>query len=128
MVLVIKKASEEKIRQFKAEAVRRGLTLSKAFEEAVDLWLSTSSKALVSIEDFNNRVFAELKEEIDKHVGKYVVIANGKLIGVFDDVKDIAKALKEVKAQHAIVYRPGIDKPVSGVLEWWGSSIELKPA
>ncbi|MHC1601470.1 MAG: DUF5678 domain-containing protein [Candidatus Nezhaarchaeales archaeon] len=128
MVLVIKKASEEKIRQFKAEAVRRGLTLSKAFEEAVDLWLSTSSKALVSIEDLNNRVFTELKEEIDKHVGKYVVIANSKLIGVFDDIRDVARALKEVKAQHAIVYRPGIDKPVSGVLEWWGGSIELKTA
>jgi len=39
MTLVVKKMSERKLREFKAEAVRRGLTLSQAIEEAIDLWL-----------------------------------------------------------------------------------------
>ena len=40
MTLVIKKLDPEKLRRFKAEAVRRGLLLHQALEEAITLWLN----------------------------------------------------------------------------------------
>ena len=55
MTLVIKRVDERKLREFKAEAVRRGLTLSEAFEEAIELWLS--ARPLFSEEDANNAAY-----------------------------------------------------------------------
>lgn len=42
MTLVIKKIDPEKVRLFKAEAVRRGFLLNQALEEAITLWLNAS--------------------------------------------------------------------------------------
>jgi len=37
MTLVIRKIDEKKLRGFKAEAIKKGLTLSQALEEAIEL-------------------------------------------------------------------------------------------
>lgn len=42
VTLVIKKIDPEKVRLFKAEAVRRGFLLNQALEEAITLWLNAS--------------------------------------------------------------------------------------
>jgi len=45
--LVLKKVGEDKVRALKAEAARRGTSLSKAVEEAIELWLRLSNSQIV---------------------------------------------------------------------------------
>lgn len=126
--MVIKKIDKRKLREFKAEAIRRGLTLSQAIEEAIELWLS--SRFLLSDMEANNLAYVRFKRDLEKYEGKYVVFALGRFIGAFEKLDDIAKALKDLKPKpkHAIVLKVGYDRKVEGELEWWGGSIELEPA
>ena len=121
--LVIKGADERKLREFKAEAVRRGLKLSEALEEAIELWLN--AKPLLDEVDANNLAYLRAKRQLKGHEGKYAVFAFGKMIGVFESLEDVSKALRslEPKPKHAVVAKIGVDKP--GELEWWGGSISL---
>jgi len=130
LVLVVKKVDERKLREFKAEAIRRGLTLSKAIEEAIVLWLSKSKGYVEDEVEANNRVFEGLSRELDKYRGKYVVIAHGKFLGAYDTLDEVSKVLKnlEPKVKHAIVFKVGVDEKVRGELEWGGGSIELRVA
>ena len=127
MTLVIKGADEKIIREFKAEAVRRGLTLSKAFEKAVLTWLTLKDKEVLSEADLNNLVYETLRDKLKEHTGKYAVIARGKLVGIFETVEEVAEALKKFQppVKHAIVLKIGYDDRVSEGLEWLGGSIEL---
>jgi len=129
MVLVIKKVDERKLREFKAEAVRRGLTLSQAFEEAVELWLKSRGN-IITEEDVNNSVFLELKKDLDKYRGKYIVIARGKFLGAYDSLREVANILLKIKPEvkHAIVFKVGFDRKIKGELEWLGGSMKLEPA
>ncbi|BDC17337.1 ribbon-helix-helix protein, CopG family [Acidianus sp. HS-5] len=109
MTLVIKRINEEKLREFKAEAIRRGLTLSEAIEQAIDLWLN---KARDDDErEINNRVFENMKKEIlSKYWNKYVVIAKGQFIGAFDTLDEVRNTLKSLNVSQAIVFNPSEDK------------------
>lgn len=129
MVLVIKKVDERKLREFKAEAVKRGLTLSQAFEEAIELWLKSKGN-ITTEDDLNNRVFLELKRSMDKYKGKYLVITHGKFLGAYSSLEDVANVLSSIKPEvkHAIVFKVGIDKKVKGELEWLGGSMKLEAA
>jgi len=129
MVLVIKKVDERKLREFKAEAVRRGLTLSQAFEEAVELWLRSRGN-IITEEDVNNSVFLELKKDLDRYRGKYIVIAHGKFLGAYDSLREVASILLKIKPEvkHAIVFKVGFDRKIKGELEWLGGSMKLEPA
>ncbi len=126
MTLVIKKIDEKKLREFKAEAIRRGLTLSQAIEEAIELWLRRP--ALLTEEDVNNLVYVRMKRQLEKYKGKYVVIARGKFLGAFDTLKDAGLALRKLDElpKHAIIVKVGVDKAIEGELEWLGGSIEFQ--
>ncbi len=126
--MVIKKVDEKKLREFKAEAIRRGLTFSKAFEKAIDLWLK--ERTAIEAIDINNKLYEEVKDElVKKYHGKYVVIAEGKLLGIYNSLKEVSKVLKEnPRIRHAIVAKIGVDAPPRGELEWWGGSIGSKNA
>lgn len=120
MTLVIKKIDEEKLREFKAEAIRRGLTLSEAINQAIDLWLNRVKDDDERSE--NNKVFEKLKDEIiSKYKDKYVVIAQGKFIGAFDNIEQIQDILKKLNVRHAIVFNSS--KDVKGDGEWLGGSL-----
>ncbi|HDI74694.1 MAG TPA: hypothetical protein ENF55_01920 [Thermoprotei archaeon] len=128
MTLVVKKIDEKKLREFKAEAIRRGLTFSRALEEAIDLWLKRS--VLETDLDVNNRAYLRMKDNLDKYKGRYVVFAHGKFIGAYSSLEEVGRALKAIKPRprHAIVLKVGYDHKVERDLEWWGGSIELKTA
>lgn len=128
MTLVIKNVDEKLLRELKAEAIRRGLTLSKAFEEAARIWLEFKDKSVISEQDLNNLIHESMEEELRKNRGKYVVIAKGKLIGVFETMDDVSSALRYIGAKNAIVARIGYDDVSVGGLELLGGSIELKSA
>ena len=127
MTLVIKKLNPEKLRQFKAEAVRRGLLLHQALEEAITLWLNYNEADLETDADANNRVYEAMKEELSqKYTGKFIIIAEGKLIGVYENLNEASEKLRSLKPRikHAILTRVGYDEEYSGEYEWWGGSIE----
>jgi len=130
MTLVIKNADEKIIREFKAEAAREGLSLSQAFEEAVRYWITFKDKEVVSEVEQNNAVYESMEKELKKFSGKYVVVARGKLVGVFDTLEETSKALKKLypAPKHAIVVKVGFDDKVREDLEWLGGSIEQTTA
>lgn len=127
MTLVIKKIDEEKLRLFKAEAVKRGLLLSQALEEAIDLWLNLNPTDIESDVEVNNRVYERMRQELlKKHNGRFILIAEGRLIGVFEDAREAMKTLRKLgpHIKHAILTKIGSDEQYSGEYEWWGGSIE----
>ncbi|RLF12927.1 MAG: hypothetical protein DRN06_09180 [Thermoprotei archaeon] len=128
MTLVVKKVDERKLREFKAEAIRRGLTLSQALEEAIELWLRASY--MLSEEDANNMAYIEAKRLLRGHEGEYAVFAHGRLLGFYRTLSEVSEALKslDVRPRHAIVVKVGVDSPPPGELEWLGGSIELETA
>ncbi len=130
MTLVIKKINEQKLREFKAEAMRRGLTLSQALEEAIALWLQRSSEELPTEVDINNKVYEKIKWGLEKkHRDKYAIIAQGKFIGLYSELSQVTQVLKTLKDLHyAIVVKIGEDTPPPRELTWLGSSIELSTA
>ncbi|MEM4966463.1 MAG: hypothetical protein QXS45_06810 [Sulfolobales archaeon] len=120
MTLVIKKINEEKLREFKAEAIRRGLTLSEALEQAIDLWLNKVKDS--DERDINNKVFMKMRGEVfSKYKDKYVVIAQGKFIGAYDKIEEVQEVLKKLNVNHAIVFNPSKDVKEEG--EWLGGSL-----
>jgi len=123
LTLVIKGIDEKKLREFKAEAIRRGLKLSQAFEEAIELWLN--KREVVGEADANNIAYERERHRLKKHHGKYAVFANGGLIGVYDTLEEVAEALKRLspRPRHSIVVRIGVDDAARGDMEWWGGSI-----
>ena len=127
MTLVIKKLDPEKLRQFKAEAVRRGLLLHQALEEAITLWLNYNEADLETDADADNRVYEAMKEELSKkYKGKFIIIAEGKLIGIYENLNEASEKLRSLKPRikHAILTKVGYDEGYSGEYEWWGGSIE----
>ncbi len=126
--MVIRKVDERILREFKAEAVRRGLTLSQAFEEAVSMWLRGG--VLETDADANNRAYLRMRDKLGEFEGKYVVFANGRFVGAFDTIEEVGRAIRSLRPRprHAIVLKVGHDVKVRGRLEWWGGSMELKSA
>jgi hypothetical protein len=122
VTLVIKKIDEKKLREFKAEAVRRGLTLSEAISQAIDLWLNKVRSEDNEVEkerELNNKVFEELKDSLPRD--KYVVIAKGKLLGAYDSLNEVSKVLKGLNVRQAIVVKLNKDLPREG--EWLAGSV-----
>lgn len=111
-------------RRFKAGAVLRGITLSQAFNEAMELWLSKYMGSDVegwesSSSDYLDRV----RDELDvKYSGKYVLIWGGEVIGTADSLKEAYKILRERGLRKCIIYRAGEKR---GEEEWLWGSIEL---
>ncbi|KPV61429.1 MAG: hypothetical protein AOA65_2245 [Candidatus Bathyarchaeota archaeon BA1] len=76
--MVLKIIDKERLREFKAEAFKRGLTFSEAFEESLNTWLLhvRGGMELVSEAQANNECYESLRKELEKeHKGKVAVIA-----------------------------------------------------
>ena len=131
MRLVLKKLSEEKIRLLKAEAARRGLSLSEAVEEAIELW-ARSPLGVVGDEAADDATWEAVKERLRREArGKYVVIAGGRVVGVYDSLDEAAEALRGLRrrgVRRAILVRPGVDDERAGEAEWLGGSMEAESA
>ena len=117
MVLVVKDVNEKRLRKFKAEAARRGLTLTEALEEAIELWLSY--RPLFSEEDANHAAYLREKGRLKGLEGRYAVFAHGRFVGAFENLEEVAKALRALspRPRHAVVVKVGVDRPPRGELE-----------
>lgn len=123
MTLVARNINEELYKQFKAEAIRRGLKVSEALEEAMRLWLQKNMVVNDPEAEKNYKKYNELENELmKKYHGKYVVIAKGKFIGAFDNLEEVSKTLAKINTRHAIVTKMGEEEVIEG--EWWGGSIK----
>jgi len=125
MTLVIKNAEEKILREFKAEAARRGLSLSQAFEEAVKYWLTFKDREVLSEADLNNIAYESLENDFREHNGKYIVVVEGRLAGIFASLEEASAALRKFHPapKHALVVKIGVDDRVLEGLEWLGGSM-----
>lgn len=126
MTLVIRGLDEKTKRSLRAEAIRRGLKLSQAVKEAFQVWRSYDRDAeTLSERDVNNAVYNALRAELEKYAGKTILIAGGKLIGVYDNPASAAKELnsKSPESRHAIITVVSQDKREE--LEWLSGSLNL---
>ena len=126
MPLVLKKVSEEKVRLLKSEAARRGLTPSEAVEQAIELWARVGGE-LVEDEVVDDMVWEAISVRAQSYRGRYVVIAGGRVQGVYDSLEEAAKRIRELRARgykRVVLVRPGVDDERGRVGEWLGSSLE----
>jgi hypothetical protein len=124
--LVIKKIDQRTLRELKAEAARRGLTLAEVFREAVNLWLNRRGETTVLTEADQNNDFYEANEaELERqYKGRYVLIAGARLVGAYDDLHAAGEAMRTLspRPRQAILTKMGKDARESG--EWLGGSLE----
>jgi hypothetical protein len=126
MTLVIRGMDEKTKRSIRAEAVKRGLKLAQAVKEAFQLWQTYNpDESAVSEMEANNAAYNALREELDKYAGKAVLIANGRLLGTYDNPHSAALdlKLKAPEAHQAIITI--INKDKREELEWLGGSLNL---
>ena len=113
---------------------RRIESFSKALETIVRYGLQTL-EAEMELEDgrveeerrMNNRFYSEMRERLlSEYEGKYIVIANGRLLGSSDRFEDAFKILrsKAPNAKHAIIDKVEKALEVSDV--WEGILEKLK--
>jgi hypothetical protein len=117
---------EETKRSIRAEAVRRGLKLAQAVKEAFQLWQTFNpDESAVSEMEANNAAYNARRQEREKYAGKTVLIANGKLLGAYDDPRSAALDLKSKapEAHQAIITI--INKDKKEELEWLAGSLNL---
>lgn len=126
MTLVIKKIDQRTLRDLKAEAARRGLTLGEVFQEAANLWLSRGEETLMLTETQRNNEFYESNEaEFERqYKDRFVLIANGRLVGAYDDAVAAGEAIRSLNPRpaQAVLAKIGEDKRESG--EWLAGSLE----
>jgi hypothetical protein len=126
LTLVIKKINQRTLRDLKAEAARRGLTLAEVFQEAANLWLSRREETPMLTETQRNNEFYESNEaELERqYKGRFVLIANGRLVGAYDDADTAGEAIRSLNPRpaHAVLTKVGEDKRELG--EWLAGSLE----
>lgn len=126
LTLVIKNIDERTLRELKAQAARRGLTLAQVFEEAASAWLSRNDQAAAVTEtDADNEFYESNMAQLEaEHSGSYLVIASGRFIGAYESLETAGKAIKALSPRpaHAILTKAGADSQQVG--EWLGGSLE----
>lgn len=126
MTLVVKNLDKKTLRELKVQAARRGLTLSQVLEEALSVWLNRTQDGATGTErDRNNDFYESRRVELEsEYKGKYLLIANGRLLGAYGSLDEAALAIKSLTPRpvHAILTKAGEELEEQG--EWLGGSLE----
>ena len=125
MDVIIRKMDESLHRRLKAQAAVRGMTLSRALEEAVSMWLRSEDGSREHDEaDSNNRAYERVKDELGrKYRSKFVVFARGRLLGSAESLREAGNLARRNKAKRVLVKKVGGTEPAGG--EWLWSSLGL---
>jgi len=125
MDVIIRGMDENLHRKLKAEAAMRGISLSRALEEAVRTWLhSKEDKAALDDNEANNIAYERMKDQLNrKYRGKYVVFGNGSFLGSADTLEQAGALARGSAGRKALVAKIGAKRPAGG--EWLWSSLEL---
>jgi plasmid stability protein len=126
LTLVVKNLDKKTLRELKVQAARRGLTLSQVLEEALSVWLNRFQDAATGTEmDRNNDFYESKRLELEsEYKGKYLLVANGGLLGAYGSLDEAAQAIKSLTPRpvHAILTKAGEELEEQG--EWLGGSLE----
>lgn len=97
--------------------------ISKALEAAIKLWLRYDYE-LRDEEEVNNKAFESLADELEvKYPGKYVVIANGRIVKVCDSIEGAFKIDSGSTYFHRIIFKVG-KKPALKVRLGWRAKMK----
>ena len=102
--------SEELLRRVKAVASLRGIRVSDAFQEALTIWLSIRPVVLEKFSEIeaeaelNRKAFQEKYDELVKDSkGKYVAVAKGRILGIYETLEEAAQAVEGASAKQGII-------------------------
>lgn len=96
--VLIKDVDKQLYSQFKAEAALRGIKIGDALQLAMKKWLDDqkSNTEIESQRIKNNALFRQLLPDLlDEHQGKWVLISDGQLYGVYPTKPEAMEAIKE---------------------------------
>ncbi|KPV62702.1 MAG: hypothetical protein AOA65_1684 [Candidatus Bathyarchaeota archaeon BA1] len=124
MDVIVRNIDGEVYKRLKAEAALRGLTASRAIEEAIKAWLGDKEKAVYDETDVNNDEYLKMKHKLlEDYRGKYVVFCHGKFMGSANCLEEAGKLVLEAGAKKALITKVGANRPAGG--EWLWSSLEV---
>ncbi len=129
MGVYIRGVDEKVYREFKAESVRRGLKIGEAVTEALKIWLNKHRKEEDSIDiarKINNAAYRMIKGKLLRdHLGKWIAIADGRLMAVADSLEQLCKENKEIfeKYDHVLVDQVTPEK--RRIMRWRGRSLKI---
>jgi hypothetical protein len=129
MDVIVRGLDEKLHRKFKAEAALKGISLSKALEEAMRTWLRLEGNMVALDEnEVNNLAYENMKDQLNNQCrGKYVVFCGGKFLGATNTLEEAgALARNSSTSGKALVAKIGEKRPAGG--EWLWSSLELQTA
>ncbi|RLE59492.1 MAG: hypothetical protein DRJ35_05640 [Thermoprotei archaeon] len=114
-LVAIKNIDRELYRRVKAIASLEERTIGSIINEALRLWLSLRMDKMydhwLRIEEAYKENYKVLVEKYDdlckKCKGKYLVICNGKILGIFNDCKEATLNAYNKCSRHAFVMKIG---------------------
>jgi len=125
MDVIVRGLDEKLHRKFKSEAALRGISLSKALEEAIRVWLrAENNKAVLEENEANNLAYERMKDQLNtEYRGKFVVFCGGRFLGAADSLEEAGALARRSSSRKALVTKIGERRPAGG--EWLWSSLEL---
>jgi len=125
MDVIVRGIDESLHRKLKAEAAMRGISLSKAMEQAVRAWLhSKQEKAALDENEANNVAYERMKDQLNrKYRDRYVVFGGGRFLGSANTLEQAGALARASAERRALVAKIGAKRPAGG--EWLWSSLEL---
>lgn len=127
--IFLKKVDKKIYRKLKSAAAERGVPVYELLNEALAAYVRSLGKdqeveAAVSQEEIDNLAYAAIESD-GSYRGKWVAIANGKLVAASDREEDVLGRLREEYARshfrHGIVTRVGEAREER---EWLAGSLQ----
>ena len=101
-----------------AQALYGKHSTEQAIIEAIELWLTAHRQKLIQVEaEMNNQAFEKLKSDLEQnHLGKWAVIAYGKLEGIGNTLEDVTHLADTASCR--IITQIGEQRPKEVELGW----------
>ena len=129
MGVYIRGVDEKVYREFKAESVRRGLKIGEAVTEALKIWLNKHRKEENNIDmarKINNAAYRMIKGKLLRdHLGKWIAIADGRLMAVADSLEQLCKENKEIFEKYDHVLVDQVTPEERRIMRWRGKSLKI---
>ena len=128
MDVLLRGIAKQTYGRLKAEAAARGKRISEALQGAIEVWLYTREKQILSEWEANNRAYLQAKRRLfSEHRGRYAAFGCGRLLGVADNFDEACNIVRSAKIHRSIITKVGEEENTTGG-EWLWSSLELATA
>lgn len=120
--------TKETYRRFKAEAAATGKRIADALQEAIEVWLYSREKQVLSEWEANNRAYLQAKRQLFREQkGRYAAFTGGRLLGVVDSFDEACDLVRREKGRRSIITKVAEEESPTGG-EWLWSSLEMATA